>query len=137
MFSFWMRFFLYLLLGFAFLLVSVYAYWIFWYHSQGAPWVEALLWFRNSQLSFFLRYTFILGVGAFVVGVFASSVFFLGEMGELSRYENLRERSNELEKNVFSLTQKERELRGRVGALQKEGLLDKASSSHKSRSLFL
>ncbi len=120
MFSFWGRFFLYLGLGFAFLMVSAYVFWVFWYHGRGVPWIEALLWFRNSQLSFFLRYTFILGFGAFVVGVFASSAFFLGEMGELSRYENLRERSYELEKKVSALTQKERELRGRVGALQKE-----------------
>ncbi len=120
MFSFWGRFFLYLLLGFVFLLVSVYAYWVFWYHSQGAPWGDSFLWFMNSNFRFIIRYTFGLGLWAFLVGVFASSVFFIGEMGELSRYENLRERSNELEKKVSALTQKEKELRGRVGALQKE-----------------
>ena len=120
MFSFWGRFFLCLILGFVFLVVSVYGFWVFWYHLSGAPWVDALLWFRNSKLSFFLRYSFVLGLWAFILGVFASSVFFLREMGELSRYENLRERSDELERKVSSLTQKERELRGKVGALQKE-----------------
>jgi len=119
-FSFWGRLFLYLVLALVFLVVSVYGFWIFWYHEKGAPWVDALLWFRNSKLSFFLLYSFALGFWAFALGVFASAVFFLREMGELSRYENLRERSEELERRVSTLTQKERELRGRVGALQRE-----------------
>ena len=120
MFSFWGRFFLYLVLAFVFLVVSVYGFWVFWYHGKGAPWDDALLWFRNSKLIFFLRYSFALGFWAFALGVFASAVFFLREMGELSRYENLRERSEKLERKVSTLTQKERELRGRVGALQRE-----------------
>ncbi len=120
MFSFWGRFFLYLVLAFVFLVISVYGFWIFWYHLSGASWVDALLWFRNSKLSFFLLYSFALGFWAFALGVFASSVFFLGKMGELSRYENLRNRSEELERKVSTLAQKERELRGRVGALQRE-----------------
>jgi len=119
-FSFWGRFFLYLVLALVFLVVSVYGFWVFWYHGKGAPWVDALLWFRNSQIGFFLRYSFVLGFWAFILGAFASAVFFLREMGELSRYENLRERSEELERKVSTLTQKERELRGRVGALQRE-----------------
>ena len=120
MFSFWGRFFLYLVLALVFLVVSVYGFWVFWYHEKGAPWVDALLWFRNSKLSFFLLYSFALGFWVFALGVFASAVFFLREMGEFSRYENLRERSEELERKVSTLTQKERELRGRVGALQRE-----------------
>ena len=121
MFSFWGRLFLYLVLALVFLVVSVYGFWIFWYHEKGAPWVDALLWFRNSKLSFFLLYSFALGFWAFALGVFASSVFFLGEIGELSLYENLRERSDELERKVSTLTQKERELRER-GYSEKEAL---------------
>ncbi len=115
-----MRLLFYLVLALAFLVVSVYGFWVFWYHGKGASWDDALLWFRNSKLSFFLLYSFALGLWAFILGVFASSVFFLREMGELSRYENLRERSEELERKVSTLTQKEKELRGRVGALQRE-----------------
>ena len=120
MFSFWGRFFLYLVLALVFLVISVYGFWVFWYHGKGAPWVDSFLWFMKSDFRFILRYSFVLGLGAFILGVFASAVFFLREMGELSRYENLRERSEKLERKVSSLTQKERELRGRVGALQRE-----------------
>jgi len=115
-----MRFLLYLFLGFVFLVVSVYGFWVFWYHGKGASWVDSFLWFMKSDFRFILRYSFALGFWAFALGVFASAVFFLREMGELSRYENLRERSEELERKVSTLTQKERELRGRVGALQRE-----------------
>jgi len=119
-FSFWGRFFLYLVLALVFLVVSVYGFWVFWYHGKGASWVDSFLWFMKSDFRFILRYSFTLGLGAFILGVFASSFFFLREMEELSQYENLRERSNELGRKVSSLTRKERELRGKVGALQKE-----------------
>ncbi len=115
-----MRLLFYLVLALVFLVVSVYGFWVFWYHGKGALWVDSFLWFMKSDFRFILRYSFVLGIWAFALGVFASSVFFLGKMGELSRYENLRERSEKLEKKVSSLAQKERELRGRVGALQRE-----------------
>ncbi len=115
-----MRFLFYLVLALVFLVVSVYGFWVFWYHGKGAPWVDSFLWFMKSDFRFILRYSFALGFWAFALGVFASLVFFLREMEELSRYENLRERSEKLERKVSTLTQKERELRGKVGALQRE-----------------
>ena len=119
MFSFWGRFFFYLLIGFLFLGFSLYVYWVFWYHGRGAPWIDSLLWFRNPDFGFVLHYGLILGFFAFSVGVFVSTLFFLREMGKLSRYENLRERSEKLEDKVSSLSEEERELRKRVETLQK------------------
>ena len=119
MFSFWGRFFLYLLVGLLFFGFSLYVYWVFWYHGRGAPWIDSLFWFRNPDFGFVLHYGLILGFFAFSVGVFVSTLFFLREMGKLSRYENLRERSEKLEDKVSSLSEEERELRKRVETLQK------------------
>lgn len=118
MFSFWKRFFSYLVVGLLFLVFSFYLYWVFWYHKKGAPWLDSLLWFRNSDFSFVLRFGLTLGFLAFAVGVFTSALFFLGEMGEFSRYEELKERSRELEGRVSSLSKEERELHERIKTLR-------------------
>ena len=118
MFSFWKRFFSYLVVGLLFLVFSFYLYWVFLYHKKGAPWIDSLLWFRNSGFSFVFRFGLTLSFLAFAVGVFTSALFFLGEMGELSRYEELKESSRELEGRVSSLSEEERELRERIKALR-------------------
>ena len=118
MFSFWGRFFLYLFLGFVFLVISVYIYWGIWYHGRGAPWTYALQWFRNPKFHFLLNHCFFIGFGAFAVGVLASAVFFLREMGKLSRYEGLREKINDAQERLSSLRSKEAELRRKIGELQ-------------------
>ena len=124
MFSFWMRFFFYLFLGFVFLVVSVYIYWGIWYHGRGALWSDSLLWFKNPDFGFVLHYGLILGFFAFFVGVLASTFFFLKEMGELSRYEELEEKINEAQEKLSSLRSKETELQRKVGELQgREGEL--------------
>jgi len=117
-FSFWGRFFLYLILGFVFLVVSVYIYWVIQYYGSGASLTDALLWFRDPELHSFVIYTISISLGAFAVGVLASVVFFLKEMGELSRYEGLEEKINEAQEKLSSLRSKETELRRKVGELQ-------------------